>query len=130
MVVMTETQDYIPGMCNINRAEIAYRCKAGYISLLILIVIAALLFTFDAPNWTRLVLFVPFFLTIISFLQAKKKFCVSYGASGKQNATEGSKAATAVNPQDALADKKRARQLNVQAAAVAAVLSVLAFLVP
>lgn len=127
---MNETKDYIPGICNINQDEIAYRRKAGYISLLILMVVAVLLFAFDAPNWLRVVLFVPFFLTIISFLQAKKKFCVSYGASGKQNASEGSKTASQVSEREAATDKKRARQLNLQAAGVAAVLTLLAVLVP
>ncbi len=127
---MNETKDYIPGICNINQDEIAYRRKAGYISLLILMVVAVLLFAFDAPNWLRVVLFVPFFLTIISFLQAKKKFCVSYGASGKQNASEGSKTASQVSEREAATDKKRARQLNLQAAGVAAVLTLLAVIVP
>lgn len=129
---MEDTKDsYVPGVCNINRAEIAYRRKAGYVGLGISLILAIALFGLGVSRWYRLVLFVPLFIAAIGFLQAKNKFCVAYGANGKQNATEGSAKAREVSNQDAKAtDKNRARTMNIQAALLALVGTAAAVILP
>ncbi len=129
---MADTQDaYVPGVCNINRAEIAYRRKAGYVGLGISLVLAIVLFGLGLSRWYRLVLFVPLFIAAIGFLQAKNKFCVAYGANGQQNAAEGSAKASKVSDQAAQAkDKHRARTINVQAALLALLGAALAVVLP
>lgn len=116
----TAQTGYIPGVCNINRAEIAYRRKAGYFGLGLYVIIAIALFALGVSRWARLILFVPAFIAAIGFLQAKNKFCVAYGAAGQQNAVDGSPKAQSVTEQAAIAkDKARARTMNTQAALIA-----------
>lgn len=122
---------YVPGVCNINSAEIAYRRKSGYVLLAISLALAAPLLLIDLPVWLRVVLFFPVFLTADCFLQAKHKFCVSYGAAGKQNATEGDKVAQDIIDAAALKlDKARARKINSQAAGIALVITALLLFIP
>ncbi len=121
---------YVPGVCNINKDEIAYRRKAGYLGLAIFIVLATPLLLFDIPRFIRIILFLPAFLSAIGFLQAYYKFCVGYGAAGKQNATDGDKEAQDIV--DAAAkelDKKRTRTVNSQAAIIAALVTIFFILI-
>ncbi len=123
--------EYIPGVCNINTAEIASRRKAGYVGLALTLFFAAALFGLDLPKATRLILFIPVFITAIGFLQAHNKFCVGYGAAGMQNAADGSDAAMSVEDSSAvLADKSRARTMNLQAAGIAITVTVIVALLP
>lgn len=107
---------YIPGMCNINSSEVAYRRKARNFGIIASIVILAALFILNAYWWIApLVLFVPVFIAAVGYLQVRYKFCVSYGAAGKQNATEGNEVAAEVEETAKSLDKARARKMNIQA---------------
>ncbi len=122
---------YVPGVCNINTVEIARRRKAAYILLAVTVALAIPLLVFDVPQWLRIVLFFPVFLTVVCSLQVKYKFCVGYGAAGMQNATEGDKVAQDIV--DAAAkklDKDRTRKIKLQAAAIAAVITLVMALIP
>lgn len=122
---------YVPGVCNINTAEIASRRKAAYTLLGISLVMTIPLLILEITNWARLILFIPIFLTVVCSLQVKYKFCVGYGASGMQNATEGDKVAQAIV--DAAAkklDADRTRKIKLQAAAIAAVITLVLVLLP
>lgn len=122
---------YIPGTCNLNLDEIAYRRKAGYLGAGIFFAVLILLLTFEAPRTARLALFLPAWIAAIGYLQAKHKFCVAYGAAGEQNATPGSTKADKVsNVADALKDKLRARQINIQALAYGAIAALVTLLIP
>lgn len=117
---------YVPGVCNINTAEIASRRKAGYIGLILFIVLAAPLLLLDLPRLIRILLFLPAFVSAIGFLQAYYKFCVGYGAAGKQNATDGDKEAQDII--DAAAkdlDQKRTRKINTEASVIAGLVTLL-----
>lgn len=129
----TSTAAYVPGVCNINTAEIAYRRKAGFILLAVSFVLTVPFFVTNLPAWSCIVLFFPLFLTVLSFLQAKHKFCVSYGAAGQQNATDGDRVAQDVVDEAARKlDKARTakikREAAFQAAVVTAGLVLLSFL--
>jgi hypothetical protein len=120
------TTNYVPGVCNINTKEIAYRRKAGYFGLGLSLVVAAALFALDVNQYFRIVLVVPVFIAAIGFLQAKNKFCVGYGAAGTQNADdEGESASTVTDSSAVSADKKRARKMNLQALAIAVVVTII-----
>jgi len=122
---------YIPGVCNINHDEIAYRRKAGRLGLAIFIVVFGFLALTDLSRYYRIILFLPALLAAFGYLQARNKFCVGYAAAGQQNAAEGSKKAVSINDKAALvADKRKARQINVQAFAVAMVVNVIAVILP
>ena len=127
----TTNNAYVPGVCNINSAEIAQRRKAGYLGLAIFVILVAPLLVFDLPRLIRVILFVPAFLAAIGFLQAHYKFCVSYGATGKQNAAEGDKIAQNIIDKAARElDQKRTRTINQQAAGIALLATVAALLIP
>ena len=127
---MADTTAYIPGVCNINRAEIAYRRKWAFIGLGLTVVIAAMLFALHVNRWVRVVLFLPAFIAAIGYLQTKNKFCVTYGAAGQQNAAEGSAKAQAVTDAVAAAkDKAKARTMNAQAAIAAVIVAAVAIAV-
>ncbi len=123
MPAAPSTSAYVPGVCNINYAEIKRRRNAGYFGLILFVVVAAILFVVDANRWFKLILFLPAFIAAIGFLQAKNKFCVGYAASGLQNATEGNTEAQAVEAAARAIDKARARRINLQAAAIALVVT-------
>ncbi len=122
---------YVPGVCNINSAEVAYRRKSAIVLLVITLLVAAPLLLLDLPQWIRLVLFFPLFLTVVCYLQVRYKFCVGYGAAGKQNAAEGDKIAQDIIDAAALKlDKDRTRKIKLQAAAIAAAITVVLVFIP
>ena len=122
---------YVPGVCNINRAEIAYRQKTGYVITVIYVVMLIVLISLHLSVFTQLILFIPGMLLADCFLQAKNKFCVAYGAAGQQNANEGSsKAVKVTDNAAAAADKKRARAINLQAAGYGLALTLFALATP
>lgn len=130
-VATASSAAYVPGVCNINKAEISYRRKVGYISLAVLVVLVVIFLMFGLSRWYRLILFLPATLSASGFLQAKNHFCVGYGAAGKQNASDGSDKASRVADQEAITkDKKRASTMNRQSVAIGFVVTLLSLLMP
>ncbi len=122
---------YVPGVCNINHVEIGRRRTVGYIGAVLFAVVLVGLLALSASNWFRLVLFFPAFMSASGFLQAQQKFCVGYGAAGKQNATEGSASAEAITDKTALSlDKRKTHNINLQSAMIALALTLLTLLLP
>ena len=120
------TSDYVPGVCNINHSEVAYRKKAAYFGVIVTIILFGALYLLDVQAYSRIILFLPIFIAVIGYLQTKNKFCVAYGASGKQNAREGSKTAEEVADTDARRkDKQRANTMNIQAALLSLMLTII-----
>lgn len=114
---MNSESSYIPGMCNINAAEIAYRRKAMWFGIIASVAAMAVLIVVNASWWLgAIMLFVPVYIAAIGYLQVKNKFCVSYGASGRQNADDESETAITISDADALkADRRKTRRMNLQA---------------
>jgi hypothetical protein len=83
---MTSTQQgYIPGVCNIGRAEIRQRKLLGWLGLVVTVALwAILMFAHVAPEW-RLVLFIPAAMGMAGFLQAAWHFCARFGLGGVFN---------------------------------------------
>lgn len=128
---MNDNQAYIPGMCNINKAEVAYRKKAMWFGIVVSVVVLAVMIGFALPIVVRVLLFVPIYIAAIGYLQVKNKFCVAYGASGKQNASEGSDNALEVAEAEAkAADKKKSQKMNLQAFGISVIILVFVMLVP
>lgn len=122
---------YVPGVCNINHAEIARRRMVGIVGVIIFGVIAVDLVTLSISHWWRLILAIPAFIAAVGLLQARSKFCVGYGSAGLQNADEGSATAAAVTDTTALGkDKQKARQINLQSACIALVITLLTLFIP
>src|SRR5688572_14815411 len=82
---MNSSQEYIPGVCNIGRAEIRQRKLIGWIGLAVTFGgwIACSVFE-AAPAW-RLALFLPASIAATGFLQAAWHFCATFGVLGVSN---------------------------------------------
>lgn len=129
---MAATNSYVPGVCNINTAEVAYRRKAMWFGIGLAVIVLVVCLVAGVAWWGRaLLLFVPTYIAAIGFLQVRNRFCVSYGASGQQNATDGNSAASKIsNQSDRDADKAKSRKMNLQALLITIVVLVVAAILP
>ncbi len=125
---MSEPSNYIPGICNINHAEIKRRRQAGHIGLILSIVLLALFIVFHTPWTYRIIILLPVYVAAIGYLQARNKFC-GYAGSGKQHADEGD-VETIAETSALEADKLRARTMNLQAFIIASVIAIIVCLIP
>lgn len=121
--------NYVPGVCNINPAEIKQRRNAGHFGLALFVVLLIVLVALDINRWARLVLIVPAIIAAIGYLQAKNKFCVGYGGAGLQHADEDD-AALQVAADAAAIDKKRAKSMNLQAILIGTAAGLATLLIP
>ena len=126
MTEQVQQNSYVPGVCNINREEIDYRRKWRNIGAITTVVLAVALIVLSDNRWVRLAVYLPALIAAANYLQVKNKFCVSYAASGMENATEGSKSAKKVAEDAHKLDKAKARKMNVQANLAAVLVTALA----
>ena len=126
---MSETTEYVPGICNINKDEIRKRRLSGYFSLAI-VAFGLSAFIAMQANWPYfLVLFIPTFVSSLGFLQAKQKFCATYGAIGKQH-TDDDDIEVVEDESARKADKVRARIIYLQSFLIATVLTAISCFIP
>ena len=82
---MATSNEYIPGVCNIGRAEVRQRKLIGWIALAVTAGAWLALAILDvAPAW-RLTFFVPASIAATGFLQAAWHFCATFGVLGLSN---------------------------------------------
>jgi len=131
MTPLTNASAYIPGECNINSQEISYRRRVGYVGVGLFIISLIAIISYATIVWWRLLLILPAYVAAIGLLQAYHKFCVAYGSTGRQNAEPGSRQAHTVTSEAALhKDRRRSRVIQLQAATVAIVATLLSLLIP
>ncbi len=104
--------NYIPGVCNIGVKERQFRRNigivAGFISVAYLVVILALKLELVA----KLLIFIPIFTAVISYLQFRMHFCAEFGILGKYNFSKNLGRALSVEETEALL-KDRATALKI-----------------
>ena len=82
---MATSNQYIPGVCNIGRAEIRQRKLLGWIGLAVTVGAWIACSVYEvSPAW-RLALFVPASIAATGFLQAAWHFCATFGVLGVSN---------------------------------------------
>lgn len=79
---MTNDREYIPGACNIGRAEIRLRWLLGWIGLAAAVALWGGLAIAGAEPSTRIWVAAPALASAMGFLQASRGFCVKYGLEG------------------------------------------------
>lgn len=127
---MNEPSRYVPGMCNINPAEIKSRRQSGYFSLAVAATGLGIFVYLHAPWPYFLALFVPIFVGILGLLQARSKFCVAYAAAGKQHADD-SEEIEAIDDSDAKkADSLKARTIYLKSFVLALPVTAVLCLLP
>ena len=122
---MTKESSYVPGMCNINTAEIKYRQNVAIGSTALTIILTVVLTVFTNTKLLAIIVLLPAMIAATNYLQVKNKFCVSYGSQGLQNAAEDSKTASRVSARDSAIDKTKSKNMIIQAFAVAIVTTIL-----
>jgi hypothetical protein len=126
---MSEATNYIPGMCNINPKEIAQRRLVGYMGLAATAILIAIFIVFDVTWWIRLITFIPAFTSATGFLQAKNKFCVGFAGANMHHADDG-ESVEITDSKSLLLDKIKARKINIQAAAIAVIVTAIVLIIP
>ncbi len=114
---------YIPGSCNLGKAEIRRRQFVALIGLILSITTFVGLIGSDAPTSARWGMFVPLMVFSIGFIQSRKKFCLAYGFMGTFNLGKLGDIARVQNPEDRKADRKTALVILLQATLLAFVIT-------
>ncbi|WP_127473463.1 hypothetical protein [Microbacterium sulfonylureivorans] len=127
---MEKTAVYQPGVCNIGPAEIRRRRLSGYLGLVVAAVFLVLAFALGwAAPW-RLLVALPVFLAAQGFLQAAFHFCVGFASRGLYNFGELGTEEAVYEAEFRKKDQRKAALITVLAFAIAAVVAVVAFLIP
>ncbi|NBO06812.1 MAG: hypothetical protein EB009_00720 [Actinobacteria bacterium] len=113
---MSET--YIPGTCNLGKAEVRSRQVVAIIGFTVSLVLATGLIASSAPRASGLTLFAPLTVFAIGLIQSRRKFCLAYGLAGTFNLGKLGQISKVANPEDKAADRKTALLILAQAAAL------------
>ncbi|HET9173932.1 MAG TPA: hypothetical protein VFN56_01480 [Candidatus Saccharimonadales bacterium] len=106
---------YTPGVCNINPKESAYRRRFGIGFGALGLIGLAVALAVHAPSWVGIALFLFYWISALSFLQAKNHFCVNYAASGKYNVSDEFGDIAQATAEQHKKDTLRARRMHIQA---------------
>ena len=123
-----DEEQYIPGNCNLGKAEINRRYRIGYIGLVFAILIILILYFADASRIWRLLIFLPVFYGVSGFIQASKKFCYIYGFR-QVFSLEGIRSFKKINDQDSIqADRRTAMRIVISVFVTSVVITLLYYI--
>ncbi|MEP7378613.1 MAG: hypothetical protein ABI725_03525 [Chloroflexota bacterium] len=121
---------YESGVCNIGRAEIAYRRRWGHLNLLATIVLLVALIWTGAPHWTRILLALPAGASAVGYLQAYLHFCAAFAARGVFNFGDRRDLTRVTDEQARTRDRLRALQIFGASGLIGLAVGVVAILLP
>lgn len=124
------TYSYVPGTCNLGKAEVRRRQFVALLGLFLTGSTLAGLIGSDAPSSARWGLFVPLMVFSIGFVQSRKKFCLAYGLMGTFNLGKLGDISRVQSADDRRADRKTALTILAQSAILALVLTALFVILP
>jgi hypothetical protein len=110
---------YIPGTCNLGKAEVRSRQIVALVGLVATLILATGLIASSAPQASGLTLFAPLMVYAVGFIQSRRKFCLAYGLAGTFNLGKLGQISKVANPEDKAADRKTALSILAQATALA-----------
>ena len=126
---MENTNNYIPGVCNIGKEEITKRRQSGIVGLILTILTYSLFVYFDVFKGVRFLTSIPAVISAIGFLQARMHFCVYYGLAEMFNFDSLGKSKKVENDEFVRKDKKRARSIIYYSVLIGIVVGLLAVIV-
>jgi hypothetical protein len=127
---MQRSNEYIPGTCNIGRAEVKKRKASTWFSLILAIVVVLwIVFLNPAREW-RLVLFIPVASLVVNFQQVYFGFCVNFGMRGVFNFDNAGKFDTIEHPEFRFKDKAKAIRMIQLGALTGAVAALIFYALP
>ncbi|MFM8693812.1 MAG: hypothetical protein ACKOCY_04220 [Actinomycetota bacterium] len=110
---------YIPGTCNLGKAEVRSRQIVALVGFVATLILATGLIASSAPQASGLTLFAPLMVFAVGFIQSRRKFCLAYGLAGTFNLGKLGQISKVANPEDKAADRKTALSILAQATALA-----------
>ncbi len=125
-----QTQSYVPGVCNIGKSELARRQAAGWIGLILTLVLFGLLAFIDAPHIWRLLIFIPAMMAAIGFFQARMQFCAYFGMRGVYNFEDVGNTESVLQAEFRALDRRRAWQMIIYSLIAAVLITALAYYLP
>ena len=122
--------DYIPGTCNIGKAEIRQRQIVALIGVFLSASSLVGFISTSASPSVRLGIFLPLSIAAIGWVQSRKKFCLAYGFMGTFNFAGIGKMSKVVDKSSLKADRKTAAIILGQSLGIAAVLTAVVYFLP
>jgi len=124
------SDQYIAGSCNIGKAEVRQRQIVALIGLFLSVSALIGFITSSASPSIRLGIFLPLTVFSIGWIQSRKRFCLAYGFLGTFNFGRLGKISRVADKASLAADRKTAITILVQSLALAAVLTLIVYLLP
>lgn len=121
---------YIPGSCNLGKAEVRRRQFVALIGLLLSITTFVGLIGSDAPASARWAMFAPLMVFSVGFIQSRKKFCLAYGFMGTFNLGKLGDLSRVQSPEDRKADRKTALAILMQSVGLAFLITSVLVILP
>lgn len=126
---MSDNQ-YVAGSCNIGTGEIRRRQIVAIIgSALSVSALIGFISTSAEPS-LRLGIFIPLAVASIGWVQSKRKFCLAYGLMGTFNFGKLGQLSRVQDKSALAADRKTAVVILTQSLSLAAVLTLVVYLLP
>ena len=124
------TYSYVPGTCNLGKAEVRRRQVVALIGAVLTVISFSGLVVADTANSARWSLFAPLMIFSVGFIQSRKKFCLAYGLMGTFNLGKLGDISRVQSAEDRKADRKTALTILIQSALLAFALAALFVLLP
>ncbi len=124
------SNQYIPGTCNLGKDEIRSRQIVALFGLFLTISSVIGILAADQGRSVRFSIFIPAMIFSVGFVQSISKFCLAYGLAGTFNFERLGKISRVSSVEDRRADRKTAIIILLKAAALAAVITVVFFVLP
>jgi hypothetical protein len=122
---------YVPGVCNIGAWEIRRRRRFAYLGFAAAAMLFVVLVAIGAPAWTRLVVFLPLASGMVSWLQARRRFCAGFAVARVSNFADDDDGRRRVEDEAAHeADIAAVRRMVRDAVLIAIPIAILAALLP
>ena len=124
------TDQYIPGTCNIGKSEIRQRQIVALIGLALSVSALVGFISTGASPSVRLGIFLPLTIFSIGWVQSRRKFCLAYGFLGTFNFGRLGKVSRVADKASLAADRKTAASILLQSLGLAALLTLIIYLLP
>lgn len=127
---MQAQNQYVPGVCNIGENEITRRKNAGWIGLIVTVILYSLFAYIEVPRFWRLFIFIPATITAVGFFQARMHFCAYFGMRGVFNFAEIGKTDTVEQAEFRAKDRRKAWQIITYSVIVGVIITIPAYYLP
>ena len=120
----------IPGSCNIGKGEIRRRQFVALVGAVISLITFAGLISTSASPGSRIGIFIPLTVASIGWIQSRKKFCLAYGFMGTFNFGKLGELSKVSDKGALAADRRTALSILGQSLTLAAILTLIVYLLP